>query len=140
MDPDDSHAEGAALTPTKPFIDQSDAMATLLDFVELSRIPGNWTFEPPAEPSDEDKDDEASGMTSEDCEKRLGKAKASAIRMIIHVSWDIPYDPESTFWKRMLEWTAKGMEREDLVSCGFLSIGNGAKNGQSRFISFPHHR
>lgn len=135
LDPDDSHASEAALTPTRPFIDQADALATLLDFVEIARIPNDWRFEDSAEASEDD--DETSAMTRENCEKRLGKAKASAIRMIIHISWDIPYNPESRFWKRMLEWTAKGTEREDLVSCGLLSIGNGAKNGQSLPLSYP---
>lgn len=129
LDPDDSHATEAALHPARPFIDQPKALSTLLDFVELARIPNDWTFESPAEASSDE--NEASGMTQDDCEKRLGKAKASAIRMIIHISWDISYDPESTFWKRISEWTAKGTERDDLVSCGLLSIGNGAKNGTS---------
>lgn len=137
IDPDDSHATEAALHPARPFIDQPDALSTLMDFVELAQIPSVWTYEDSIEPSSEE--DDESGMTRENSEKRLGKAKASAIRMIIHISWDIPYDPESRFWKRMLAWTAKGTEREDLVSCGLLSIGNGAKNGKSRLKRYIHH-
>lgn len=140
LDPDESHATEAAFHPSRPFADQPDALSTLMDFVELAQIPNVWAYEEPVESSPEEDDSEASEMTRENCEKRLGKAKASAIRMIIHISWDIPYDPESTFWTRMLDWTAKGTEREDLVSCGLLSIGNGAKNGRSRPNGISHHR
>jgi hypothetical protein len=129
QDSDASGTTEASLNSTNPFVDQPKALSTLLDFIEIGRIPSDWTYEDPDSPGDAD-DEEMSAMTRDNCEKRLGKAKASAIRMIIHVSWDISFDTESTFWKRMLDWTAKGPERDDLVSCGLLSIGNGAKNGR----------
>lgn len=126
---DQPGAAESSSTSSRPSIDDSDAMSTVLDFVEAAGIPKRWTYDPIDE--DESEEDSKTTMTADNCEKRLGVAKASVIRMIIHLSWDIPYATESAFWRRMMDWTAEGSEREDLISCGLLSLGNGAKNGQS---------
>lgn len=128
IEPDGTPAE-TPVPPCRPFIDNATATSTLLQFIELATLPSHWTYDEPQTSSGEEDDSGETDMTQEACEKRLGKSKASVIQMIIHISWDIPYDPSSAFWARMLDWTAKGPERDDLISCGYLSLGNGAKNG-----------
>ncbi|WWC64760.1 uncharacterized protein I303_107371 [Kwoniella dejecticola CBS 10117] len=93
----------------------------LTAFVEKAIVP----IQPDAaQEGDEDEDDEDEG----DYEKRLGKAKATIVRILVDLSINVP--ASSPFWDTMRAWLEME-DRSDLLNCALLSFGNSVKDDAS---------
>lgn len=57
----------------------------------------------------------------------VAKAKGSIVKAIVQLSADIP--PDNKAWTRIREWLALE-DRDDLVDCALLSLGNSARAGE----------
>nr|XP_018261057.1 uncharacterized protein I303_06774 [Kwoniella dejecticola CBS 10117]OBR83215.1 hypothetical protein I303_06774 [Kwoniella dejecticola CBS 10117] len=93
----------------------------LTAFVEKAIVP----IQPDAaQEGDEDEDDEDEG----DYEKRLGKAKATIVRILVDLSINVP--ASSPFWDTMRAWLEME-DRSDLLNCALLSFGNSVKDADA---------
>ena len=114
--------------------DPSNALAYLIDFLGTASPPSSWDLNGRITSSghylDEDAD-EADPLSFEDCEESIATGKASIIRAVVALSFELEAteDRLAWFWVHMRAWCRR-LERDDLVACAFLSFGNVARQGQ----------
>jgi hypothetical protein len=104
--------------PVTLWLDSPDVIEILLNFIESARSP--------------QKVSDGTGLDEEeDAEKLLGTAKASIIRCIVELSSQSALEEQRlrAFWDRMRAWLSSA-DREDMVACALLAIGNGARTGE----------
>jgi len=111
--------------------DATPLLRRLVDFVELGDYPPYWSSGPVSE--------------TDKWKKSFDMCKAAVIRAVVEVagspsSLDLVWDltrPDGWFVTRMINWVkanANG-DRDDLVICGTLCLGNLARRGMQKFHS-----
>jgi hypothetical protein len=131
-----------------------EVLGLLMDFVEFTQLPGEEEVELAADDDEEDEEEEEGSVEGsagrlKDWEKSMGEIKGGLVRTIVGVVGNDEvgktlFDNDDAgggwFVRKLGEWLEVGStEREDLVVCAVLCLGNLARNGEllsSSVISF----
>lgn len=131
------------ISPNQPTLNhvvafsEERVISTILEFVEQGTLPPDYEFNSEAEEEDEAVIDTTSEGAKEEsgqstAAKTIGQAKASVLKFVTSLCWEIPYNPASPIWLRIRNWLAdEGMkDRDDLIGSAMICFANGVRNGE----------
>jgi hypothetical protein len=129
-------------SPNQPILHHIKAFSeekviqTLLDFVERGTLPPDYEFHSDGQDEEEGSPDGTEEQSSKEstASKTMGQCKASVLKFVTSLCWEIPYETTSPIWRRIRDWLAdkNAAEREDLLGSALICFANGIRDSESR--------